>query len=505
MTMLCQCFSHAQDMPFSGKSIRSRGFDAAGCARTTAGSYAGFVYEYNMEVQGMKRIPKGVFFIVAILIVLFAVSAFVGVRYYEGDVQKTAVKGLSDIRWGIDIRGGVEATFKPDAMKSEDGSETNEDVSNITDEQLDSAKSIIETRMVSQGITDYELFSDNNSKRIIVRFPWKENDENFDPVKAVDDLAATAHLSFRNPDGEEVMNGSAVQSASARVSNEGEYLVLLDLNDEGKQIFSDVTEKYLSKPISIYMDDTLLSAPTVQAHITDGSAQITGNFTAEEAQKLANQINGGALPFTLTVASYSGISPTLGQNSLTAMGYAGIIAFVLIALFMIIRYRVPGLVAVIALVGQMALSVVAITRYFGVFNSFTMTLPGIAGLILSVGMGVDANIITAERIKEEFRSGKSLDSAVDKGTKNSLSAIIDGNMTVVIVSIILLLVFGPTNILSLIFGQSTTGTIYAFGYTLLMGTISNFIMGVWLSRVMLKSIINVKCLRKKWLFGGVGE
>ena len=459
----------------------------------------------------MKRFPKPVFFIVAVLILLFACSAFMGVKYYEGDVQKTAIKGLSDIRWGIDIRGGVEATFKPDTMKSEsaDGEDASaEDVSSITDEQLDSAKSIIETRMVSQGITDYELYSDNNSKRIIVRFPWKENDENFDPVKAVDELAATAHLSFRNPDGEEVMNGSAVKSASARVNTQdgkNEYMVLLELNDEGKQIFADVTEQYLQQQISIYMDDTLLSAPTVQAHITDGSAQITGNFTAEEAQTLANQINGGALPFTLKVASYSGISPTLGQNSLTAMGYAAIIAFILIALFMIIRYRIPGLIAVIALVGQMALSVVAITRYFGVFNSFTMTLPGIAGLILSVGMGVDANIITAERIKEEFRSGKSLDSAIDNGTKNSLSAIIDGNMTVVIVSIILLLVFGPSNILSVIFGQSTTGTIYAFGYTLLMGTISNFIMGVWLSRVMLKSVVSIKCLRKKRLFGGVDE
>ena len=116
-----------------------------------------------------------------------------------------------------------------------------------------------------------------------------------------------------------------------------------------------------------------------------------------------------------------------------------------------------------------------------------------------------ANIITAERIKEEFRTGKTLDGAIEKGTKNSLTAIIDGNMTIVIVSIILLLVFGPSNILSWIFGESTTGTIYAFGYTLLMGVISNFIMGVWLSRVMLKSISGFKCLRKKWLFGGEGE
>ena len=463
----------------------------------------------------MKRIPKPVFFIVVALILLFACSAFLGVKYYEGDVQQTAVKGLSDIRWGIDIRGGVEATFKPDELKktgsddaatadSEDADANDE--TTITDEQIESAKSIIETRMVSQGITDYELFADYGSKRIIVRFPWKEDETEFDPVTAVDELAATAHLSFRSPDGEEIMDGSSVKSAAARVNQEnGEYLVLLELNDEGKQVFSDATEKYLGQAISIYMDDTLLSAPTVQAHITDGSAQITGSFTAEEASKLANQINGGALPFTLTVASYSGISPTLGQNSLTAMGYAAIIAFILIALFMIIRYRVPGLIAVIALVGQMALSDAAITRYFGVFNSFTMTLPGIAGLILSVGMGVDANIITAERIKEEFKSGKTLDSAIEKGTKNSLSAIIDGNMTVVIVSIILLLVFGPSNILSVIFGQSTTGTIYAFGYTLLMGTISNFIMGVWLSRVMLKSVVGIKSLRKKWLFGGAKE
>ena len=282
-------------------------------------------------------------------------------------------------------------------------------------------------------------------------------------------------------------------------------MVLLELKEEGRQLFSEATEKFLGKQIAIYMDDTMLSNPTVQAHITDGTAQITGNFTAEDATKLANQINGGALPFALEASSYSGISPTLGQNSLTAMGYAAIIAFVIIALFMIIRYRVPGLVAVIALVGQMALAVAAITRYFTVFNSFTMTLPGIAGLILSVGMGVDANIITAERIKEEFKSGKTLDSAIEKGTKNSLSAIIDGNMTIVIVSVILLLVFGPSNILSWIFGESTTGTIYAFGYTLLMGVISNFIMGVWLSRVMLKSIAGIKCLRKKWLFGGAGK
>ncbi len=442
----------------------------------------------------MKRIPKPVFFIVAILILAFAATSLLGVQYYVGDVENTVVKGIDDIRWGIDIRGGVEATFKP------------ADNIDATDKELDSAKSIIETRMMSNGITDYELYADYNSDRIIVRFPWKEDEANFDPVAAIDELAATANLTFQDTEGNVLMDGSMVKSAEAGVNTQSgsatEYLVLLDLTDEGAGTFAEITAAHLNSQIAIYMDDTMLSSPTVNEVITGGSASITGSFTAEEATKLADQINAGALPFSLEVASYSSISPTLGQNSLTAMGYAAIIAFILIALVMIIRYRLPGVIAVISLLGQTALSVAAITRYFPVFDSFTMTLPGIAGIILSIGMGVDANIITAERIKEEFKVGRTLDGAIEKGTKNSLSAIIDGNVTVVIVSVILMLVFGPSNILSWLFGASTTGTIYAFGYTLLMGVISNFVMGVFFSRVMLKSIVGIKCLRKDWLFGG---
>ena len=152
----------------------------------------------------MKRISKPVFFIVAILILAFACTALMGIKYYDGDIQRTTIKGISDIRWGIDIRGGVEATFKPAG-----------DI-DATDEQLDSAKSIIETRMVSNGITDYEIYSDYGSDRIIVRFPWKEDDTTFDPVAAVDELAATVNLTFRNPSGETVMDGSAVASEIGR-------------------------------------------------------------------------------------------------------------------------------------------------------------------------------------------------------------------------------------------------------------------------------------------------
>ena len=469
----------------------------------------------------MKRIPKPVFFIVAILILLFSYSAIFGVSYYVGDNKETVVKGISDIRWGTDIRGGVEATFEP------------ADGYNATDAQLDSAKSIIETRMVSSGITDYELNADYNTDRIIVRFPWKEDEKDFDVENAINEISSTAELTFRpgnsyekttiGSDGEYVyqtpkddtktvlMDGSAVKKAQAGIdSSQGSnkksnYVVSLELNDKGTKTFADITEKYNGKVVSIWMDDIMLSAPTIQEKIATGKAQISGDFTADEATSLAEKINAGALPFKLKTASYGSISASLGENSLTAMAYAGIIAIILIALFMIFMYRLPGIIAVIALIGQMGITIAAISGYFPVFNSFTMTLPGIAGLILSIGMGVDANVITSERIMEEMRGGRTLDGALDRGTKSSLSAIIDGNMTIIIVAIILLLVFGPFNVLSFIFGQSTTGTIYAFGYTLLIGVISNFIMGVGLSRVMLRSIAGYKFARHKWLFGGVKD
>ncbi|MCH5303668.1 MAG: protein translocase subunit SecD [Ruminococcus sp.] len=469
----------------------------------------------------MKRIPKPVFFIVAILILCFSYSAVFGVSYFVGDNKETVVKGITDIRWGTDIRGGVEATFEP------------ADGYNATDSQLDSAKSIIETRMVSTGITDYELYADYNTDRIIVRFPWKEDEKKFDVEAAIEEISSTAELTFRpgnsysntsigsdgsyvyqTPTGDTetvLMNGSAVKSAQAGIdsdskkSSKSNYVVYLELNDEGTKTFADITEKYVNQVVSIWMDDIMLSAPTINEKISGGKAQISGDFTAEEATALAAKINAGALPFKLSTASYGSVSASLGENSLVAMAYAGIIAMIIISLFMIIMYRLPGFIAVIALLGQMGITIAAISGYFPVFNSFTMTLPGIAGLILSIGMGVDANVITSERIIEEMRSGRTLDGALDRGTKSSLSAIIDGNMTIIIVAIILLLVFGPFNVLSFIFGQSTTGTIYSFGYTLLVGVISNFIMGVGLSRVMLRAVAGYKFARHKWLFGGAKD
>lgn len=465
----------------------------------------------------MKRVSKPVFFIVAVIILALSYFAIFGFTTQYGDINTTWVKGVNDIRWGIDIKGGVEATFKP------------ADDVDATDEEIEAAKSVIETRLVANNITDYELYADSSSDRIIVRFPWKEDEADFDPEAAIEEISATAQLTFRpgnsyastgldangetvyqtpTGDTEEVlMDGSNVESAQAGLdtssSTSTSYAVYLTLKDAS--IFEEITSEYQDQTVSIWMDDIMLSAPTVDDVITNGQASITGDFTAQEATDLANKINAGALPFSLETASFGTISPTLGSSSLVAMAYAAIAALVIIIIIMIVMFRLPGFIASICLIGQVGIMVMTTSGFFPIFPSFTMTLPGIAGMILSIGMGVDANIITADRIREELRSGKTIDTAIDKGSKSSFSAIFDGNVTVIIVALILMLVFGPTNILSGIFGQSTTGTIYAFGYSLLMGVIANFIMGVFASRLMLKSISGFKIFRKKWMYGGVGK
>ncbi len=449
----------------------------------------------------MKRVGKPVFFIVFVVILFLTYTSVFGIYSENGDLTVTHIKGINDIRWGIDIKGGVEAVFAPD--KGIDA----------TEEQMQSVKSIIDLRLVNQNVTDYEIYPDYTNDRITVRFPWKSDEENYDPGEAIKELASTAQLVFRegtSQDGTELLTGKEVKSASARftqanANSPSQYVISLEFTDEGKKKFADATTNNVGKQISIWMDDTMISAPKVKKPITDGNAIISSDanpFTAESATDLANKINAGALPFSLTIESYGTISPSLGTYALEAMGYAAIAALCFIFLFMCIMYRLPGFVAFIALMGQLSLSIMAVSGYFTVFPSFTMTIPGIAGMILSIGMGVDANIITAERIKDELWTGKTLDGCINNGTKSSLSAIIDGNITIIIVAVILILVFGPANIFSALFGVSTTGLIYAFGYTLLVGVISNFIMGVWASRTMLRSISGLKFLRNKRLYGG---
>ena len=442
-------------------------------------------------------------FVVAILIVLFSLTAILGVSYTYGDTKNVYVKGASDIRFGIDIRGGVDVTFMPAG-----------DV-DATDEQMAAAKTVIEDRLVGLGVTDYESYVDNNKDRIIVRFPWKSDEADFNPQTAIDEIGTTAKMVFRkgsSATGEEILSGDDVASANAAYNETEGWVVQLKFNSNGASAFASATTELAANngTISIWLDDNNISTATVNEAITGGEAIIKGNFDQDSASTLANQINSGSLPFALSAESYSTISPSLGAKSLDVMVQAGIIAFILVAIMMICRYRLPGTIAVISLLGQVAATLAVVSGYFTVFPGSTLTLPGIAGIILGIGMGVDANVITAERIKEELSKNKTLDGAVKSGFKMGLTPIIDGNVTIVIVAAILMGAFGPTdgfwakvfNPIFFWFGPSTAGTIYSFGFTLLTSVLLNFVFGVWATRVMIRGAVNFKPLRKAWLFGG---
>ena len=445
-------------------------------------------------------------FVVAILIVLFSLTAILGVSYTYGDTKNVYVKGASDIRFGIDIRGGVDVTFMP------------ADDVEATDAQMAAAKTVIEDRLVGLGITDYESYVDNNKNRIIVRFPWKSDEADFNPQTAIDEIGTTAKMVFRkgsSSTGEEILSGDDVASASAAYNETEGWVVQLKFNSDGASAFAAATTELAANngTISIWLDDSNISTATVNEAITGGEAIIKGNFDQDSASTLANQINSGSLPFALSAESYSTISPSLGAKSLDVMVQAGIIAFILVALMMIFRYRLPGTIAVISLMGQVAATLAVVSGYFSVFPGSTLTLPGIAGIILGIGMGVDANVITAERIKEELAKNKTLEGAVNSGFKMGLTPIIDGNVTIVIVAAILMGAFGPTdgfwakvfNPIFFWFGPSTAGTIYSFGFTLLTSVLLNFVFGIWATRVMIRGAVHFKPLRKAWLFGGKKE
>ena len=459
----------------------------------------------NIGGKQVRRIKKPVFFIVVIIIALLGYFTFFGFHTYYGDSTTTIIKGVDEIRWGIDIQGGVSATYEP-----QNGYDANQ-------QEMDAAKAVIEQRLINLGITDYEVYADYNKDRVMVSFPWQVGETDFDPEAAVAELGETAVLTFREgteETGEVILTGTQVSQAkeTQQPNDDGGYdwVVALELDSEGTSAFATATTELAGTgTISIWMDDECISAPTVQKPITDGQCVISGDFSYESAKDLADKINAGSLPFKLSATSTNTISPTLGEGAKNAMVFAGLIAFILVAIYMMSIYRLPGFVAAIALVGQVVVSVAAISQFFGNTDGFTLTIPGIAGIILSIGMGVDANVITAERIKEELRNGKTLNGAIELGYKRAWSSVFDGNITVIIVAVILMAAFGPTDsglgFLFSLFGASTAGTIYSLGYTLLVGIILNFVFGIFASRLMLASLAKFKAFKNPKLYGGYGK
>ena len=236
----------------------------------------------------------------------------------------------------------------------------------------------------------------------------------------------------------------------------------------------------------------------------------SGGLDDETANEIISYIQNGALPVSVYSRDYEISDPAFNDNTMKLIVITAVAAFLLVWLFLIIRYRLPGFIAGITLIGQTAGLIAASSGFLPFLDGVTLTLPGLAGMMVSLGMGVDANIITAERIKDEIEKGKSLTGAIDYGCRTSITSIFNSNITVLIVAFILMGVFGPPdNICNIIltpimwkFPRATTGTIYAFGYILFFGVMFNFVMGVIFSRAMLRSVSQHERLRYRWLYGG---
>ncbi|MEG6611748.1 protein translocase subunit SecD [Pseudoclostridium thermosuccinogenes] len=428
----------------------------------------------------------------------FAVIFIIGILTWitvTGDLFGIKIPGAKDIRFGIDINGGVDATLY---AITQDGKVPSE-------KDLNAAKVVIERRLDNLNILDRDVTTDVESGSIILRIPWKQGETDFNPQKAISEIGATSLLTFQEvdeskvdeqgnylPTGKIVIEGNDVVDTGVYTDpRTGQVQVTLKLSSEGAKKFAEATGRLIGKPIAIFMDDKPVldsngrvnsHAPIVSTQITNGEAVITGQRDAKEAGELAGIIKSGALPFKLEAKSTNSISPTLGKGALAVMLRAGAIAFVLVCLFMILYYRLPGALACIALLGQVVGQILAIS-----WPGITLTLPGMAGVILSIGMGVDANIITSERIKEELKTGKTLKAAIDAGFDRAFSAVFDGNITVLI-SAIVLYIFG-------------SGAMLSFAYSLGTGVLLNFLCGVTASRIMIKASSEAKFGKKHWLYG----
>ena len=390
--------------------------------------------------------------VTVLLIALLSVVVFCGVSVGIYDVEP-----VQSIQLGLDLTGGVSIVYEAADPSVDDLSA-----------KLDGAMSIFRSRLDSKGMTEATITKQGTSG-IRVEVPINSTSEIRNPEDVVAFLGTPAVLQFKDPDGNIVMEGDDISLAQAMVNENGQYVVHFELSSEGTDKFYDATSKNIGNQISIVLDDQVISAPTVQAAI-NGQGQIEGGFTLETAQNLAMQIESGALPLELNVLEQRTISSTLGDNALQKSITAGIIGLIILMIFMIVVYRVPGLLADIALVGYISI-VVFFISLFGV----ELTLPGIAGIILGIGMAVDANVVIFERFKEEVHLGKSVRSSVKSGFNKATAAIIDSNITTIIAAIVLA-----------IFG---TGSIKGFAYTLAISIVVSMFTALVVSQGLFKAVV----------------
>ncbi|HOV79498.1 MAG TPA: protein translocase subunit SecD [Bacillota bacterium] len=400
----------------------------------------------------------GVILVVAAAAVMTVLPVIPGVKW---------LPFVNLIKQGLDLKGGVhvvlEAVDTPEAQ--------------VTPDRVKQAMAIIENRVNAFGVTE-PIIQQEGSRRIIVELAGVS-----DPDEAVRNLIKTAYLEFKLEDGTTILTGGQLKNAvEGKNPQSGQAEVNLEFEPDGARTFAEVTAANVGKRIAIYLDGNLIQAPVIKEPIPDGKAQISPYESLEEAHNIAVLLRSGSLPVKIDVMEKRTVGPTLGSDSLNKSIKAGVAGIIAILTFMIVYYRVPGMVANLALV----IYAILVLLIFAALH-VTMTLPGIAGFLLSLGMAVDANVIIFERLKEELWSGKSLRSSIDTGFKRAFVAIFDSNATTLIAAAVLYY-FG-------------TGPIKGFAVTLSIGIMASMFTAITMTKWLLHLVAASNIVRNTKLYG----
>ncbi len=396
--------------------------------------------------------------------------------------------GYLETKLGLDLRGGLRVEYQ--VLPAEGKTPSRDD--------LNVMRSIIVNRVDKSGVTEAQVVV-QGSDRVVVEMPGVQN---ADQIRQL--VGTTGRLDFvplgttQMQQGQPVdlkqypplFSGDQVASATIGANQTGQRTVNFVLKDRGKQLFADYTAKHVGEFFAIVLDGEVISAPTINEAIPGGQVQISqngiGGYPLAEAQNLVTILQFGQLPFPLKELANTTVSPTLGDAFLRESLLAGAIAILMVVFFMVVHYRVPGMVASGALI-YYALVVYALFRLIPV----TLTLAGIAGFVLTVGMAVDANILIFERAKEELRTGKSLPAAIEAGFNRAWNSILDSNVSSLITASILFL-----------FGSST---IRGFGLTLIVGVLVSMFTAITVTRTVLRIVVAQPWARKAWMYGVTEE
>lgn len=402
------------------------------------------------------------------ILVLILTAVLIGLLAFTSAVGfgKTGTGSAKNIKTGLDLSGGVSITYQA----------VGDDIS-----QEDMADTVYKLQQRVDSYSEESQVFQEGTDRITVEIPGVS-----DANRILEELGQPGSLEFQDEEGNVVLEGTDVETAEGgaiqnQTTGATEYVVELTLTDEGAEKFATATEENLNKQIAIVYDGATISAPTVNNVISNGQAQISGMSSIEEARQLASSIRIGALSVELEELSSNVVGAQLGQAAITTSLIAGGIGIALVAVFMIVVYALPGVAAALALIIYVGLELVMLNAF-----DLTLTLPGIAGIILSIGMAVDANVIIYARIREEIGEGKSVRTAVKTGFQKALSAILDGNITTLIAAAVLWLM--------------GTGSVKGFAMTLALGIVLSMFTALVISRLIVNAFYAIG-LRDEKFYG----